>query len=318
MADFGISWGLARPVDVGGSFLAGWEHGQQQRRQNDVRGALAAFSSNPQDKGALALISANDPRLGAQLQQQQREEAIRQATAAVFSPGGANGLVDTNPNRTQAEAVQELYSDARSPFPPQAPSGLVDPSALPPRTDGMQVNQEALRNLYAVDPATAMQIQKSVFDATKAQAEQMRESGKVMASAAYHLSQVPADQRQSLLSKMAGTLRQYGISDDVLRQADLSDDGLKSYIVMGQNIGSLLDDQRAEKKLEADLSNMERDNARADRSEARQELYRARSDARAARADGRAAVRFKERDKDRAALAAGVMGLRTDTSDLDY
>lgn len=292
MADFGINWGLARPVDVGGSFLAGWEHGQQQRRQNDVRGALAAFSSNPQDKGALALISANDPRLGAQLQQQQREEETRRATAAVFAPSAPQAV--------------------------QAPGDLVDPSALPPRTDGMQVNQEALRNLYAVDPATAMQIQKSVFDATKAQAEQMRESGKVMASAAYHLSQVPIDQRQPLLTKMAGTLRQYGISDDMLRQADLSDEGLKSYVVMGQNIGSLLDDQRAEKKLEADLANMERDNARADRSEARQELYRARSDARAARADGRAAVRFKERDKDRAALAAGVMGLRTDTSDLDY
>ena len=59
---------------------------------------------------------------------------------------------------------------------------------------------------------------------------------------------------------------------------------------------------------------LEIDNARADRADARA----ARGEARADRADARASVRFKERDKDRAALAASGGGVRTDLSDLNY
>jgi len=75
--------------------------------------------------------------------------------------------------------------------------------------------------------------------------------------------------------------------------------------------------QLAREKFQADQAARERDDARADRvanngiatSNARLGL------AREARGEGR--VRFRERDKDRAALAASG-GIRTDLSDLDY
>lgn len=72
MADFGINWGLAQPVDVGGAFQQGWERGKQQRRETDTRNALASYAKNPNMDTANALIPY-DPKLGMELKQQQVE-----------------------------------------------------------------------------------------------------------------------------------------------------------------------------------------------------------------------------------------------------
>lgn len=105
----------------------------------------------------------------------------------------------------------------------------------------------------------------------------------------------------------AGYLGQFGMRDAVIAQAGLA----KEY--------------GATRLTNARIADIDTDNERAassevfDRQQAQARLglsYAADRRAREARQEGR--VRFRERDKDRAAIAAGGRGVRTDLSDLDY
>lgn len=294
-----VNYGLLTAPDISGAFQSGYARGQGMRRQQVLEGALSAFAQNPSDPASVSAITAINPSLGLRLQDRQRQEADRQAMAEVFAP--------------QQAAI------------PQAPSELVHPSALPPRSDGLNINKEALQRLYSRDPQAAAQIQKMVFDADKASFDRMQKSGEVMASAAYHLLKTPAEGRRALLDKMGTTLTQLGLTPQMLANADLSDEALKGYLSTGQDIKDLISQDLAERKRADAQADREADNARADRvantninaTNTRLSLaFRADRRAAEARAEGR--TRFRERDKDRAAIAAGGLGLRTDLSDLDY
>lgn len=185
---------------------------------------------------------------------------------------------------------------------------------LPPRTDGLSVNMDALRELYALDPKGAADIQKLVYDSNKQQLEAAQVRGEAMAVAATSLRALPMGQRQAEFQRnWAPYLIERGYEPDMLRQADLSDGGLDRYYRQGRSIEKIVASAENERDFRLRQENQAADNARADRADARA----ARGETRAERADARAAVRFKERDKDRAALAASG-GVRTDLSDLDY
>ncbi|MBS87140.1 hypothetical protein [Sphingobium sp.] len=201
---------------------------------------------------------------------------------------------------------------ALEPARPQLPA-LDQP--LPPRTDGLAVNMDALRELYAIDPQGAAQIQRLVHDSDKQQLEKAQARGEAMAVAATSLRNLPAGQRQAEFQRnWAPYLIERGYDPAMLQQADLSDDGLERYYRQGRSIEKIVSSAEGERDYRLRAANQEIDNARADRADARA----ARGEARADRADARASVRFKERDKDRAALAASGGGVRTDLSDLNY
>jgi hypothetical protein len=120
-----------------------------------------------------------------------------------------------------------------------APQSLVHPSKLPPRTDGLQINQEALNALYESDPETAMQIQNMVYQASAKQFEQFQKNGLALASMAEELSKVPQAQRGAVVQQWGPQLAQMGIPVDQLTQADLSDAGLANYARTGRLIGSI-------------------------------------------------------------------------------
>lgn len=185
---------------------------------------------------------------------------------------------------------------------------------LPPRTDGLSVNMDALRELYALDPKGAADIQKLVYDSNKQQLEAAQARGEAMAVAATSLRALPMGQRQAEFQRnWAPYLIERGYDPAMLRQADLSDGGLDRYYRQGRSIEKIVASAENERDFRLRQENQATDNARADRADARA----ARGETRAERADARAAVRFKERGLDRAALAASG-GVRTDTSDLDY
>lgn len=185
---------------------------------------------------------------------------------------------------------------------------------LPPRTDGLSINMDALRDLYAIDPQGASQIQKMVYDSNEQQLKAAQARGEAMAVAASALRSIPEGQRQAQLqSRWANYLAERGYSPDMLRDADLSDAGLETYYRQGRSLEKLISSAEGERDYQLRAGNQAADNARADAAAARA----ARGEQRAVRADQRAQVRFNERDKDRAALAASG-GVRTDLSDLDY
>lgn len=154
-------------------------------------------------------------------------------------------------------------------------------------------------------------------DQRKAVAQQADILGRV----AYGLRDVPVEQRRQRLAAMAPQLQAYGIDEDALDDADLSDEGLGGYVAISQSVKEAI----ASDLTRARIADVGIDNQRSDRlaqntvqsTQARLALAR-NADARGAQSRAEGRVRFQERDKDRAAVAAGGRGVRTDLSDLDY
>lgn len=193
--------------------------------------------------------------------------------------------------------------------------------------------QQVAAGDYAGATATAFNIGDYDFakaigglqdDKRKAMTDQADALGRV----AYGLRGVPQDQRRQRLMALAPQLQAYGIDEDALEDADLSDGGLEGYVAISQSIK----DAASRALTETRIADVGVDNQRQERladntvqaTNTRLALAR-NADARGAAASGRAAearaegrVRFRERDKDRAAVAAGGRGVRTDLSDLDY
>lgn len=151
------------------------------------------------------------------------------------------GIFD-NPDDATSYA-QSLHNDqsleyGASGSPPALPS-LDQP--LPPRTDGASINMDALRDLYAIDPQQASQIQKMVHDSSKDQLEQASKRGEAMAVAASTLKSLPAGQRQAeFQSRWAPWLAERGWTPDLLRQADLSDQSLDTYYRQGMSLQQII------------------------------------------------------------------------------
>lgn len=186
---------------------------------------------------------------------------------------------------------------------------------LPPRTDGLTINHDALRELYAIDPKGAADIQKAVYDSDKQRLEQAQVKGEAMAVAATALRGIPEQERAANFQRnWAPYLLERGYAPQQLQQVDLSDQSLSTFYRQGRALEKIVASAEGERDYNLRAENQAADNARSDRADQRA----ARGEVRAERADGRAAVRFKERDKDRAALAASGGGVRSDTSDLNY
>lgn len=115
---------------------------------------------------------------------------------------------------------------------------------LPPRTDGVTINQGALQDLFAIDPQGAAQIQKFVYDSDEARLKQAVGRGEAMAQVATALGSVPPDARQAAFQQWAPFLQERGFTPEMLQQADLSDAGLNRYYTQGRTIEQIISGQR--------------------------------------------------------------------------
>jgi hypothetical protein len=138
-------------------------------------------------------------------------------------------------------------------YPVVAPQTLVDPAALPPRTDGLKLNQDALRQLYVLDPDMAKGLQDMAFNADKKQFEAMARNGEVMATAAYDIKRLPPERRRAEVAALVPYLIQNGVPADLLTpqsldQMDLSDAGLDRLITTGRKLGDVIKDDQENTK----------------------------------------------------------------------
>ena len=155
-------------------------------------------------------------------------------------------------------------SAAAAPEPAQPQLPALD-QPLPPRTDGLTVNMDALRELYAIDPQGAAQIQRLVHDSDKQQLEKAQARGEAMAVAATSLRNLPAGQRQAEFQRnWAPYLIERGYDPAMLQQADLSDDGLERYYRQGRSIEKIVSSAEGERDYRLRVQNQRADNARAD------------------------------------------------------
>lgn len=143
---------------------------------------------------------------------------------------------DPQSGGTGAEAAPTSNAPASS---PQLPP-LDQP--LPPRTDGLSINMQALQQLYAIDPEGAAGIQKMVYDSKKQQLEQATQRGEAMAIAADALKSVSPGERQAEFQRRwAPFLAERGWPVELLQQADLSDQGLDGYYRQGMTLKDVIE-----------------------------------------------------------------------------
>jgi len=174
-----------------------------------------------------------------------REAKTDAAMAKVFASGAKGG----DPSSGSSGATQSPTAS------PQALPGL--DQDLPPRTDGVTIDQNALRELYALDPEKAQQIQKFVYDNDERTLKQATARGEAMAQVAYALKNVPADQRPAAYQTWAPYLLDRGYSQQqVARVQDFSDRALDNYYRQGRSLEAVI---KSEEGARDDARQTERD-----------------------------------------------------------
>lgn len=261
MAGFDINWGMAQSPNYIGNALGAFQSGMELGRQMKLRNALTDLATNPDNPDAMRVVAADNPDLAYRMGQRQHEAKVRAATAAVFTP-------DSPQPQSGAPAGPVTPSPDMA-----APTTLIDPANLPKRTDGLRINQNALRDLYQLDRQAAFDVQTMVYKANEAAFKETQRSGELMARAATHLQGMKLPDgspdmqgRARELQAMAPQLVALGMTPEMIAQADLSDQGLSRYTVVGQTLASLLDNERADRRLDWMIEDDQRDNARADRN----------------------------------------------------
>jgi hypothetical protein len=95
MPDFSL---LSTP-NFAQSALAGFQAGQEQRRERDTQAALRGYIENPQDRAALTGLAVNAPQIGIPLMNQQRERDEQDIV----------GELAARASQGDAEAARELW-----------------------------------------------------------------------------------------------------------------------------------------------------------------------------------------------------------------
>lgn len=310
---FDLNWGMLNQTpDIGQTFAKGVEQGQATALANRKRSVLAALGANPRDTAAQNALLAIDPQAAMQVQKGLREQDdfARAETA--------RGLIG---QYVAQETGGVLGSPSMGGAPGGGMSALADPAMAPTLGTGDQVVVQArppqtrvsIGDIARLDPDMASKVTDHVAQLDKNGRDAFKARSETMGAAAQYLRSYPQANRAALIDALAPQLEQAGISRQELEGADLSDAGLDGYVNLAIGAKDALDNVRQDRSTNATIANQNARLGLARNADARG----ARSDARAARSEGRAAVRFKERNLDRAAVAAGGV-VRSDLSDLEY
>lgn len=276
-----INWGLAQTPNFAAAALGGYEAGQALRMR--------------QAQTDLIQRRADMEERAAERETRKLEawSDVVGGKSALSAGGGVGGTVNA-PAPAQGSAMPAVT-------PPEAGAA---PAPNQPRADGLQINWDALNAYAQLGPEEAKEAQgfaQFAVTSSKAHLELAQKHGEMKARAAFFLRQKPQSERAAALALMMPELQAAGFSPEDLAQARLDDASLDKDIAFGMTISDVIAKADRDRAFQAAEADRRADNARADR------------------ADARAEVRFGERDKDRAALAASGGGrVRTDLSDLDY
>lgn len=170
----GINWNLADPAAAGNAAWQGFERGVQmgerarrQREEQELRGALADFSANPDDPAALRAVMERAPQLGMKLAEYSDQRAFRGALSAYV---GENALLSAGrpalgaasgpgPAPTGALGNSQGMSSAPGQPPNSAPNAMLQLGTPPPAAPGASFGEAfypyASRNALAPTPTDA-------------------------------------------------------------------------------------------------------------------------------------------------------------------
>ncbi len=275
-----IDWRLGLAPDVGGAFQKGMEAGQR-------KSALAGFAANPNDPTASAALLQSDPQAYVTLRQNARQDATAEREQR-FRMAARNALLPANaPAANQPNALMPATQVTQAPRPMaaapiiSAPDAQAAPPPMPAEVDGLRINPAAMRELYSIDPEAALKYQTALGQANREQLKTMQDHGVWLAKTAYYLTQfrTPDGQpdieaRRAAAMQILPDLQAKGIDANALGQFGFGDDELNRFVVFGQSLGQIIDDDRQDRRLEADVADDQADNARADREAESRDRYR--------------------------------------------
>lgn len=166
--------GLPNAAAVGQTVMTAFEKGQAVGDKMALRGALADFTANPDDRNALAEVMRRDPTMGMKLAEYQEKREYRGALADYVA---GNPLLGGSPrktppalpqsNRTMAPDGDALAMPALAPVPlgagaqpqPQAAAPGPDLAFLGEPQDG---RDKAFLRMLQSDPIKALKIQSTL------------------------------------------------------------------------------------------------------------------------------------------------------------
>lgn len=199
--------------------------------QVDVPGLLAGYTAQKQARLQQMLAQR-------QIEHQDRADELdiqrQKLMSQVFQPqqGGFAGAAASY--GAPAAAAPDVHP-ALAPGAPQASAGI-------PRTDGLQVNQQALTQLRMLDPPSAEAIDKMVYAATDRQAAEITKKGEAMARVGLRLKSLPQAQWASELQAQAPYLLQSGFTQQEIAQFaqnGVTPDAVDRAIQHGQTMADL-------------------------------------------------------------------------------
>lgn len=275
-------WGIQQPVpDFARSILGGYQAGAALGKQRQVQAALGGVDlSNPE---TIMPLLKMDPEhgsalLGASQRMLEAEERVAGKRALTDYLTARQKSAAGQPNMTLRAAPAEQGAAA-----PEAPAQGFTPDDL----------KAAEQHFMAVDPKGFMQVRDTIDKMDETQRARLGEAQEAIALAAKNVAGLPYEQRKAAIASQRAYLEQHFVTPEQIDGFDPTDANITNVFGQALGIKGLVEQQRAD-----------RADARATRNEARAE-----------RADGRAAVRFKERDKDRAALGGLVNRLTNASND---
>lgn len=201
--------------------------------QVDIPGLLGMHQNLQRQRIADLVI---EKKMRREDQQYEREERVRGLRAKAMGGGDPESLL--------AAGAVDLPAGARPPVAPEPvhPVDTLAPGAdLPPRTDGVKINQDALRQLYVEDPDSASAIQKFVYDGDKQALEAATQRGEAMANAALAIKATAPADRPAERERWKTFLVERGYSPEQVDKADLSDAGLDRLVRQGRTIEKVID-----------------------------------------------------------------------------
>lgn len=174
--------GLPNPAAPALAFQAGLEDGRAQREKRELRGALARFSANPDDTGALSEVLARNPDLGLKLSEYQDKRMFRGALSDYLAGNGMVGgsapmqptrpgvpmgsvpalVPPVRPGASFGEAFEPSRQEIQTAAPEQPPAPDIAPDLSAVLGEPQTKRDHAFLKMLKSDPVQALKIQSTL------------------------------------------------------------------------------------------------------------------------------------------------------------
>lgn len=134
-------------------------------------------------------------------------------------------------------------------LPPMPPASTAPMATAQPGVP--KINQAAYTQLSIIDPDTAGKIGSALSKMREDEIKGLRAKNDIMGSTALYLSRVPANQRPAALQQLAPQLMAAGWTEQELRAADISDQGLRGYQAVAIDYDKIIDNDLKEREFRA-------------------------------------------------------------------